>query len=33
MTSPESIEQEVRQFLKDNFPLRADGVDPTGDDS
>ena len=33
MTSPETIEQEVRQFLKENFPLSADGVDLTGEDS
>lgn len=33
MPSPEAIEQEVRQFLKDNFPLSADGVDLGGDDS
>ena len=33
MASPESIEQEVRQFLKDNFPLSADGIDLAGDDS
>jgi acyl carrier protein len=33
MPSPEAIEQEVRQFLKDNFPLSADGVDLSGDDS
>ena len=26
MPSPDAIEQEVRQFLKDNFPLSADGV-------
>ncbi|MGH3040679.1 MAG: acyl carrier protein [Gaiellaceae bacterium] len=33
MPNPESIEQEVRQFLKDNFPLSADGVDLAGEDS
>src|SRR5512145_2523427 len=33
MQSPEAIEQEVRQFLKDNFPLSADGVVLDGDDS
>lgn len=26
MSSPDAIEQEVRQFLKDNFPLSADGI-------
>ncbi len=26
MQSPDAVEQEVRQFLKDNFPLCADGV-------
>ena len=26
MPSPDAIEQEVRQFLKDNFPLSADGA-------
>jgi len=30
---PESIEQEVRQFLRDNFPLSADGVVLSSDDS
>jgi acyl carrier protein len=33
MPSPDSIEQEVRQFLKDNFPLSADGVVLGADDS
>jgi acyl carrier protein len=33
MPSPEAIEQEVRRFLQDNFPLSADGVDLAGDDS
>jgi acyl carrier protein len=33
MSSPESIEQEVRQFLRDNFPLSADGVVLSSDDS
>jgi acyl carrier protein len=33
MSSPESIEQEVRRFLKDNFPLSADGVVLDRDDS
>ena len=33
MNSPETIEQEVRQFLKDNFPLSADGIDLAGEDS
>lgn len=33
MSSPESIEQEVRQFLRDNFPLSADGVVLGSDDS
>jgi acyl carrier protein len=33
MTSQETIEQEVRQFLKENFPLSADGVDLSGEDS
>jgi len=33
MSSPESIEQEVRRFLKDNFPLSADGVVLDPDDS
>jgi acyl carrier protein len=26
MSNNESIEQDVREFLKDNFPLSADGV-------
>ena len=33
MPSPDAIEQEVRQFLKDNFPLSADGVVLDRDDS
>ena len=33
MSSPDAIEQEVRQFLKDNFPLSADGVVLGRDDS
>ena len=33
MSNPESIEQEVRQFLRDNFPLSADGVVLDRDDS
>jgi acyl carrier protein len=33
MPSPETIEQEVRQFLRDNFPLSADGVVLGADDS
>ena len=33
MTSTDAIEQEVRQFLKDNFPLSADGVVLDRDDS
>lgn len=33
MPSPDAIEQEVRQFLKDNFPLSADGIDLGVDDS
>jgi acyl carrier protein len=26
MSSPETIEDEIRQFLRDNFPLSADGI-------
>jgi acyl carrier protein len=33
MPRPETIEQEVRQFLRDNFPLSADGVVLGADDS
>lgn len=33
MSNPESIEQEVRQFLRDNFPLSADGVALDREDS
>lgn len=33
MQSPDAIEQEVRRFLKDNFPLSADGVVLDRDDS
>ena len=33
MPNAESIEQEVRQFLRDNFPLSADGVVLERDDS
>ena len=33
MSSPEAIEQEVRQFLRDNFPLSADGVTLAAEDS
>ena len=33
MPSPDVIEQEVRQFLRDNFPLSADGVVLDKDDS
>jgi acyl carrier protein len=33
MQSPDAIEQEVRQFLRDNFPLSADGIDLGADDS
>ena len=33
MSNPESIEQELRQFLKVNFPLSADGVVLDKDDS
>jgi acyl carrier protein len=33
MPSPDTIEQEVRQFLRDNFPLSADGVVLGQDDS
>jgi acyl carrier protein len=33
MPSPDAIEQEVRQFLKDNFPLSADGVTLDAEDS
>jgi acyl carrier protein len=33
MESPDVIEQEVRQFLHDNFPLSADGVALEGDAS
>jgi acyl carrier protein len=33
MPNPDLIEQEVRQFLKDNFPLSADGIDLAADDS
>lgn len=33
MPSSDAIEQEVRQFLKDNFPLSADGVTLDREDS
>jgi acyl carrier protein len=33
VSNPESIEQEVRQFLRDNFPLSADGVALDREDS
>jgi acyl carrier protein len=33
MPSPDAIEQEVRQFLRDNFPLSADGVALDREDS
>lgn len=33
MPSPDAIEQEVRQFLRDNFPLSADGVTLDREDS
>jgi acyl carrier protein len=33
MPSPDAIEQEVRQFLRDNFPLSADGVTLHREDS
>ena len=33
MPSPDAIEQEVRQFLRDNFPLSADGVTLAPEDS
>ena len=33
MPSPDAIEQEVRQFLRDNFPLSADGVTLAAEDS
>jgi acyl carrier protein len=33
MPSPDAIEQEVRQFLRDNFPLSADGVALDSEDS
>jgi acyl carrier protein len=33
MPSPDAIEQEVRQFLRDNFPLSADGIDLNREDS
>ena len=33
MSSPDAIEQEVRQFLRDNFPLSADGVTLAAEDS
>jgi acyl carrier protein len=33
MSSPDAIEQEVRQFLRDNFPLSADGVTLHPEDS
>src|SRR5687768_7084363 len=33
MPSPDAIEQEVRQFLRDNFPLSADGVALDKEDS
>lgn len=31
--SPETIEHEIRAFLRDNFPLSADGVALDRDDS
>jgi acyl carrier protein len=33
MSSHERVEQEIRTFLKDNFPLSADGVTLESDDS
>ena len=33
MSSPETIEQEIRQFLRENFPLSADGIVLERDDS
>ena len=33
MPGPDAIEQEVRQFLRDNFPLSADGVTLDREDS
>ncbi|HET9215183.1 MAG TPA: acyl carrier protein [Gaiellaceae bacterium] len=33
MANSESIEQEVREFLRENFPLSADGVVLAPDDS
>ena len=33
MPSPDAIEEEVRQFLRDNFPLSADGVTLDREDS
>ena len=33
MPIPDAIEQEVRQFLRDNFPLGADGVTLDREDS
>ena len=33
MANSESIEQEVREFLRENFPLSADGVMLAPDDS
>jgi acyl carrier protein len=33
MSSHERVEQEIRTFLKDNFPLSTDGVTLESDDS
>ena len=33
MPGPDAIEQEVRQFLRDNFPLSGDGVTLDREDS
>lgn len=33
MSNPETIEREIREFLRENFPLSADGVVLSQDDS
>ena len=33
MSSPDAIEQEIREFLRENFPLSADGITLAPDDS
>lgn len=33
MSTPETIEREIREFLRENFPLSADGVTLQRDDS